>query len=618
MKVSTFYDLMQDKLQEATLKKWRNGKVIPPRSSLMKIVEQDLNLGSKEAKLKKSFLVCMQIACTTSRFIRHVERSLGTKAKDSFVRDFLRAYQHFIRTYYSACETSIQASGHDTTGLGSSRSLTCQCINEITNARRQSDSIGAELIQGRPPKKQPNLDGFEEITSHYNAALQVLPPTNPDTVMAAHHIEYLERAPEWGSFKTFSIPFLKGLNHIGMLDIKQAHECFWEAYTHARFNACHLTEGYTETALSSACFLYSKQAGSGKPRGDLWLRIKQMISWSEWHGMCHKFRDVAYDDGTEIGHDLDDKEYQRRIIEKGRRFFEQRFAKWIQDSQDDSILINENLACGNMSRSTSSRPFKGHMNTLYKDTIRDNSQLMEAIVNRDYERILQLIENGADLNFRNTTEDNAFYYAMDQDLWSEKIEIAEAILKREADPILPETLETPSRRWRTTAMRLILTNRNPHLLELLLMRGVNVNRQFPFDDSHIYPLCYAVLACAPIGQRPWPKFPGDTYGSDEDAIEAVTILIEAGADVNATNRNGITPLSLAVQMDNIEIAQQLIAAGANCDRVLDDGTFILELCSSAQMRKMLEKGIMMVSVHLSSCSNKPITPINATLGYNAN
>jgi ankyrin repeat protein len=48
--------------------------------------------------------------------------------------------------------------------------------------------------------------------------------------------------------------------------------------------------------------------------------------------------------------------------------------------------------------------------------------------------------------------------------------------------------------------------------------------------------------------------------------EGVTILIKYGANVNTQNSSGETPLIRAVQVHEIEIVRQLLAAGANPDR----------------------------------------------------
>lgn len=48
--------------------------------------------------------------------------------------------------------------------------------------------------------------------------------------------------------------------------------------------------------------------------------------------------------------------------------------------------------------------------------------------------------------------------------------------------------------------------------------------------------------------------------------EGVSILIKYGANVNLANASGETPLIRAVQVHDIEVVRQLLAAGANPDR----------------------------------------------------
>ena len=52
------------------------------------------------------------------------------------------------------------------------------------------------------------------------------------------------------------------------------------------------------------------------------------------------------------------------------------------------------------------------------------------------------------------------------------------------------------------------------------------------------------------------------YAVKLDDIKAVSLLIEKGADVNALDKEGMTPLSY-LQNENIEIAKLLLEKGAN-------------------------------------------------------
>jgi len=67
--------------------------------------------------------------------------------------------------------------------------------------------------------------------------------------------------------------------------------------------------------------------------------------------------------------------------------------------------------------------------------------------------------------------------------------------------------------------------------------------------------------------------------ADRDPIEATRILIDAGADVNATTPQGDTPLHLAAQDGKVEIIQMLADAGATLDAVNEAGLTPLDLAS---------------------------------------
>jgi ankyrin repeat protein len=48
-------------------------------------------------------------------------------------------------------------------------------------------------------------------------------------------------------------------------------------------------------------------------------------------------------------------------------------------------------------------------------------------------------------------------------------------------------------------------------------------------------------------------------------LEGIQVLIEAGANVNATGEMDETPLHIAVTQQNVQMARALLAAGARCD-----------------------------------------------------
>jgi uncharacterized protein len=103
---------------------------------------------------------------------------------------------------------------------------------------------------------------------------------------------------------------------------------------------------------------------------------------------------------------------------------------------------------------------------------------------------------------------------------------------------------------------------HPEAARLLIERGADLearstNREFALDAS---PLHSAVAA------------------RERDAIE---VLLDAGADVNAVQHEGYTPLLEAAQSGESEIVELLLERGADPDARLKDGRTATDLARAA-------------------------------------
>jgi hypothetical protein len=85
-------------------------------------------------------------------------------------------------------------------------------------------------------------------------------------------------------------------------------------------------------------------------------------------------------------------------------------------------------------------------------------------------------------------------------------------------------------------------------VEILLAAGADVNR---LDENRNPPLIHAAHYCGP---------------------RVAALLVDAGAQVDARNGSGITPLALALIMGNFDAAEALVAKGARLGK--DDATMV--------------------------------------------
>ena len=64
---------------------------------------------------------------------------------------------------------------------------------------------------------------------------------------------------------------------------------------------------------------------------------------------------------------------------------------------------------------------------------------------------------------------------------------------------------------------------------------------------------------------------GSSQPRTDDILLCVTVLLKAGALVNAKDNNGMTPLGFAVKENRLDVAKCLIVAGANINALDKNG-----------------------------------------------
>ncbi len=579
--------------EEQTIAKWETGASSPSMATILAIAKTDYLSGEISQTLRLSLRTGLIIASTVDNARRALSREYEQQANDLW-DSFETSYIELVRSSFTQClRAFIDMPPHAEASFYDRTKIAKRIIIEQVEEQQPPLKIVAELHEERfwfAP--------YEEEKKQFIECLKVLPPYGRPGTPSTSSLHNLKNAPDKGGFHSFSLPFTDGLKAIESNDVEGGYDLLWEAFCNARYRAGKLMPLILEMTHSTACYLLSLKQSSGKSRHKYWLHIKKMQSWSQWHSQCAALWDVSVRQDEFSKHDLDDNEYRRRVLEIGRRRFEGLFGDWIPE-----------IVASSEDQTGSKAKYKGQLDAIIKAYTIDNNKLCLAIKDHDYDRAIQYVTKGINLNFRTVLEGNAFYEVMAQETWEDRDKVAEAILSRDNNPITAETLMTPVRcpdympkgllpetlitdkgQLKYTALHMVLVHRIPSLLKLLSKRGVDMNQRISTEYGELSPLLYAVLNCASnVADRPWPGCCGGGYGTSAGAIENVKILLAAGVEVNDVHHDGMTPLFQAVLLDDIELVQLLLAHGAETDCPLDMGFALTEACNSLPMRTLLNQ-----------------------------
>jgi ankyrin repeat protein len=130
-------------------------------------------------------------------------------------------------------------------------------------------------------------------------------------------------------------------------------------------------------------------------------------------------------------------------------------------------------------------------------------------------------------------------------------------------------------KWNATPLYWSLFDCNFAAAELLLKKGANVNSTDSYGSSPLQEaVCCKNIELASIGRLlqkgadinykdPKIGWTSLHYATSAESIAVVKLLINKGADINARNNQGATPLLVAVQHDSLPITKLLLARGAD-------------------------------------------------------
>ena len=179
-----------------------------------------------------------------------------------------------------------------------------------------------------------------------------------------------------------------------------------------------------------------------------------------------------------------------------------------------------------------------------------SSPLAEAVKLDDAELVRTLLEAGADPDSPNLDNQTALMLAS----YIGNLDIARMLIDAGANVNAIESFRGQ------TALMWAAAENNPDVAELLVAEGADVSVKAVHDD---WP---RQMTSEPRAQfRPTGGLTALLYATRSGCYRCAVAIVEAGADINQPNPDGVTPLINAIDNKSFDIAMYLIDQGAKVD-----------------------------------------------------
>ncbi|MEO8313845.1 MAG: ankyrin repeat domain-containing protein [Pseudomonadota bacterium] len=177
--------------------------------------------------------------------------------------------------------------------------------------------------------------------------------------------------------------------------------------------------------------------------------------------------------------------------------------------------------------------------------------MMEAAIEADTAMLTLLLDHGADVEAANAEGQTALMSVAR----TGNVAAAELLLARGAKVDARE-------HWRDqTALMWAAAQGQPAMLRTLVAAGADVNAR-----SRVHQWEQEITAEPRAKYMPTGGLTALIYAARQDCLECVQVLVAAGADLNLTDPNGVSPLLVATLNAHFDSAAWLLAKGANVNK----------------------------------------------------
>ena len=127
---------------------------------------------------------------------------------------------------------------------------------------------------------------------------------------------------------------------------------------------------------------------------------------------------------------------------------------------------------------------------------------------------------------------------------------------------------------------------NKEILQQLIQAGADVNAKA--SETTLANLYFDNAADTPSMPIPLKGFSALTVASAQGNIDNIKLLLEANADVNAANAQGVTPLMAASGQGHLEAVKELLAAGADVNKQTSFNYNALEAAKAGKYQEIAD------------------------------